>query len=261
MMKKKARKNNICVVITAYNEEKNIADCIKSAQMLTKNIIVVDTESTDKTAVIAGKLGATVFKFSRHPYVEPSRDFAVSKAEGDWVLILDPDERVSAKIAKEIKTIISKTTITHFKIPRKNIFAQKKWLEHGGWSPDDVIRLIKKPAFVNWPSAIHSTPMINGEAGHLKNPLIHYFHSNIESMVAKTTVFEDIDSNLLYKAKKPANTIIFFRKYLGELWRRLFKSFGFMDGSYGIIESLYQAYSKTITYLMLYEKNKISGRL
>lgn len=73
-------------------------------------------------------------------------------------------------------------------------------------------------------------------------------------MVQKTLIFEDIESELLCKANKPVSTITFFRKFLGELFRRFFANSGFLDGKIGIIESVYQAYSKTITYLLLYEK-------
>ena len=43
---------------------------------------------------------------------------------------------------------------------------------------------------------------------------------------------------------------------LAEFYRRLIKGLGFMDGAYGVIESIYQAFSKTITYLFLYEKSR-----
>ena len=79
-------------------------------------------------------------------------------------------------------------------------------------------------------------------------------------MVEKTLVFEDIESNLLYKAGKSADTSTFFRKYFAELWRRMFKGLGFLDGTVGIIESIYQAFSKTITYLLLYEKRQRKGQ-
>ena len=75
-------------------------------------------------------------------------------------------------------------------------------------------------------------------------------------MVKKTVIFEDIESDLLFKANKTSGTGIFFRKYLAEFYRRLIKGLGFMDGAYGVIESMYQAFSKTITYLFLYEKSR-----
>ena len=145
--------------------------------------------------------------------------------------------------------------ISQYKIPRRNIFAGTKWLRHGGWWPDYQIRLINKKYFIRWPKRIHSPPEIKGKFGFLKNPIIHFFHGDIEKMVEKTIAFENIESDLLYQAGKKANTFTFFRKFIAELWRRLIKKFGFLDGEVGIIESIYQAFSKTITYLFLYEKN------
>ena len=134
------------------------------------------------------------------------------------------------------------------------MFGGKKWLQNGGWWPDEQMRLIKLSAFQEWPTQIHSTPIINGEMGYLHESFLHYFHGTIETMVQKTLVFEDIESELLFTAHKPVCVRTFFRKFFGELFRRLLQKRGFLDGQIGIIESVYQAYSKTITYLLLYEK-------
>jgi hypothetical protein len=245
---------NITVVISAYNGEPIIENAIKSAFLVTDDVLVVDTESTDNTYDIAKKLGCRVLHFPFHRYIEPSRNFALHSSGGDWVFILDADEEITQELAQEIKMTVENTDHSYFYVPRKNIFAGKKWLQHGGWYPDAVLRLIKKSAFKEWPTAIHSTPIISGTAGRLSEPFLHYFHPNLENMVSKTMVYEDIESDLLFKAKKPVSTSTFFRKFFGELYRRLLKNAGFLDGSFGIIESFYQAYSKTITYLMLYEK-------
>ena len=256
---------NISVLIETYNEEKNIADCIKSAQLLTRLVVVVDMQSTDHTVEVAKKMGTTVIPFEIHPlYVEPAREFGIRQIKTDWVMILDADERMTKALAHEItdlpaealakEGLTDSTKITYYKIPRKNIFAGKKWLQHGGWWPDEQMRLIKTSAFQSWPTNIHSTPLIKGKMGYLKEPFLHYFHGDLQSMVEKTIIFEDIESGLLYKAGRPISIPLFFRKFLGELWRKLFKNKGFKDGEIGIIESIYQAFSKTITYLFLYEK-------
>ncbi|MBI5127450.1 glycosyltransferase family 2 protein [Candidatus Roizmanbacteria bacterium] len=243
----------VTVIIHTFNEEKNAEECIKSARLLTRNIVVVDMSSTDKTVEIAKKLGVSVFSFPKSNYVEPAREFGIKQAQTDWVLIMDADERITEALTKEIRRIDHNTGC--YKIPRKNIFGGIKWLKHGGWWPDYQTRLINKKYFSGWPKRIHSTPLIKGVTGYLKNPIIHYFHEDIEKMVEKTLIFEDIESDLLYKAKKQTNTFVFFRKYFAELWRRMFRNLGFLDGSSGIIESIYQSFSKTITYLFLYEKN------
>ena len=246
--------NNISVLIQTHNEEVKIIDCIASAKLLTDEIVIVDMESTDKTQEIAKSNGAVVVSFPYSRYVEPGRAFGIKQIKSDWVFILDADERMPQELANEIKKMISQTEYAYFKVPRKNMFGGKKWLQHGGWWPDEQIRLIKLSAFESWPTQIHSTPRIKGEMGKLNGAFLHYFHGNIEEMVKKTLTFEEIESELLFKAQKPVSTSTFFRKFFGELWRRLLWKAGFLDGTVGIMESVYQAYSKTITYLLLYEK-------
>lgn len=262
-------RNNITVLIYTHNEEKNIVNCLKRAKLLTENIIVIDMESVDKTTFLAKKNGAIVFSYPYRRYVEPARRFGIEKAKTSWVFILDADERMTKELAKEIKKILKenqpnkhfkhRTKPTYYKVPRKNIFARLRWLKHGGWWPDYQIRLIKKEAFVDWPKEIHSSPKIKGNYDYLKQPLIHLFHSRLETMVEKTIVFEDIESDLLLKGGKSASTVIFFRKFLGELFRRLIKNLGFLDGGLGLIEGIYQAFSKTITYIFLYEKQHVKS--
>jgi len=232
--------DNITVVVFTPKDDENTKDCVGSAKLLTENIILVYPNST---------------------FVETVRESGIKQAKTDWVLILDADERLTNELAKEIKSVISNQQFSYFKIPRKNVFGKVKWLKHGGWWPDYQIRLINKKYFIDWPKRIHSTPKIKGNVGFLKNPIIHYFHGDLDKMVEKTIVFEDIESDLLHKAGRPATTSTFFRKYLAELWRRLFKELGFLDGTLGVIESIYQAFSKTITYLFLYEKRNKSRTL
>jgi len=246
--------NTISILIQTHNEEKHIEACIASAHLLSDTVVVVDMESTDKTQELAKKNGAAVTTFPFSHYVEPARAFGLQKIQTDWVFILDADERMTERLAEEIQTAIMSEECTYYKVPRKNMFAGVKCLRHGGWWPDEQMRLIKVSAFESWPIQIHSTPYIKGKMGHLKNSFEHQFHGNIESMVQKTLVFEAIESDLLFEAQKPVKTPTFFRKFLMELWRRMFQKMGFLDGTVGIIESVYQAYSKTITYLLLYEK-------
>lgn len=244
---------SITVVIQTYNEEKQIQACIESAKLLSERVLVVDTESTDKTKEQAEQCEATVVSFPYKQYVEPVRNFAVSQVETDWFFLLDADERITKDLAQEILETIEATHYSHFSVLRKNIFGNK-WLQHGGWWPDTQIRLINKNHFDGWPEQIHSTPRISGKKGTLKEPLLHYFHGNVHQMVEKTTNYESIEADLLYKANKTVTVLTFFRKFIGELNRRLILKEGFRDGTVGIIESIYQAYSKTITYIYLYEK-------
>lgn len=249
-------KDEITVLINTRNEQSRIGDCIRSALLLSREVIVVDMQSSDRTVEISESLRAKVFQFPFSQYVEPARMYAITQAQTPWVFILDADERVSEELAIEVKEAVNqnKSSFTYFFIPRKNMFSEKIWLRYGGWWPDHQIRLIKKSALHDWPARIHSTPQIEGTSGQLQSPLVHYFHGDVEGMVRKTAIFEDIESTLLYQANRTVRTVTFFRKFLGELVRRLIIQQGFRDGKFGLLESLYQAFSKTITWIYLYEK-------
>ncbi len=249
---------SITVLISTRNESVSIAECIHSAWLLTDDVLVLDMSSSDDTARIAASLGAKVEVVPPAGYVEPARTHGIEHAQGEWVLILDADERLTVELAEEIKRIMSMSTPspnTHYAIPRRNIFGST-WLAHGGWYPDRQIRLIHRPSFIDWPSRIHATPIIQGSQGVLTHDILHYFHGNLTLMVEKTTHYEKIEADLLHGAGRTASTRTFFRKYFGELYRRLILHGGYLDGMMGVIESLYQAYSKTITYLYLYENSR-----
>jgi glycosyltransferase involved in cell wall biosynthesis len=249
----------ITVVINSYQSEKHIADCVVAAKLLTDDVLVVDMESTDRTAELARQFGARVVTHAPCRYVEPARMYGIRMAGTPWVCIIDTDERMTPELAKQIReTIKIDPPHTHFAIRRKNIFASQVWLKHGGWWPDYQTRLIRKDALRDWPARIHATPVIDGSRGMLSEAILHYFHSDISSMVRKTIIFEDIESELLYNAKRPVTTVTFLRKYVGELTRRLLFAQGFRDGVFGWLEAIYQAYSKTITWLYLYEKTNIT---
>ena len=95
-----------CVIVK--NEEKNIARCINSYIDIVDEIIVVDTGSTDKTVEIANKMGAKVFYFEWVNDFAKAKNYALSKATGDWIIFLDADEYFDAEKSKNIPNLIKK---------------------------------------------------------------------------------------------------------------------------------------------------------
>lgn len=244
----------ITALIFARNNADEIAECVQSARLLCDNITVIDIGSDDDTRKIAIKAGSRVTTIEPVEYVEPARAAGIATVKTDWVFILDADERMSEPLALEIKKTIQLTNHTHLKVPRKNIFARRVWLRHGGWWPDAQTRLFQTKAIKEWPARIHATPIIEGTMGHMTHAFLHYFHGDFALMVQKTIKYESIEASLLARAHTAAGTLIFMRKFAGELYRRLIKNRGYKDGIVGYMESVYQAYSKTITYLIVFEQ-------
>jgi len=104
----------ISACMIAMNEENNIARCINSYKDIVDEIIVVDTGSTDMTVEIARNLGAQIYKFKWENDFAKARNYALSKANGDWIIFLDADEYFEEKSAKKIPQILKGIKNTNF---------------------------------------------------------------------------------------------------------------------------------------------------
>ena len=143
----------ISVSIVCFNEDKKIEDCLISLRGFVDEIVVVDLGSTDDTEKIAQKFGAKIFHHEFAPFVELVRNYAISKTTGDWILILDPDEKVTDSLKNKLKQVIQEDLFAAVNIPRKNIFFDK-WIKYTNWWPDRHVRFFKKGK-VKWTSKIH----------------------------------------------------------------------------------------------------------
>lgn len=98
----------LSVVIISRNEEQNIENCLKSVSFADE-IIVIDDFSDDDTVKISKKFGAKVFLRKLNNNFASQRNFGIKKTSGDWILFIDPDERVNANLKSEIVQKINQT--------------------------------------------------------------------------------------------------------------------------------------------------------
>ena len=275
----KKSKTKISVIVITKNEEEVIGECLESVKWADE-IIVLDTGSTDKTLEVAKKFGAKIFKYPKPEEINYSawRNYAFSKASGEWILYVDADERVTPLLAKEIQLTINnqpafaKASVDRqsaiekysaFAIPRRN-FRLTKELKHGGWWPDYVLRLIKKNKLIKWEGKLHEQPKIEGEVGKLTEPFVHFSHrSSFEHKLENTIKWSKLEAQMLYSAGHPPMNI---KRFLGAMWREFYKRMikyqAWRDGEEGILEAIYQVFSVFITYARLWElQNEKSGNL
>ena len=119
-------------------------------------------------------------------------------SKNDWILSLDADERISPELAKEIQSSIinHKSSVDGYWIPRKNIIFGK-WIEHTGWYPDYQFRLFKKGKGKFEEKHVHEMIKLEGEAGKLESPIIHYNYENISHFLKKTLLYTENEANQL----------------------------------------------------------------
>ena len=131
---------DLTVVILTKNEEENITDVIKNVDQLTKNILIVDSGSEDKTVELAKAAGARVIYRVWDNDFSAQRNFALKYITTEWVLYLDADERLTESIIAEIKKVINENKKALYKFERRTS-AFGKDFKYGVLSPDYVKRM------------------------------------------------------------------------------------------------------------------------
>lgn len=251
----------ISVVINTLNEEKYIARALNSVKWADE-VVVCDMYSEDKTAEIAKKMGAKVILHSQKNYVELARNFDISQASNDWVLILDPDEGIPGNLAGKIQEIVGLNKCSFVEIPRKNIIFGK-WMKNSMWWPDYNIRLFKKGS-VTWGEEIHRPPKTEGQGLCLSAEenlaIVHHHYENISQFIRRMDRYTSVQSEELLKNEYKFNWVDVIQKPVGEFLSRYFANRGFEDGLHGLSLSLLQAFSFLVMYLKVWEAEKFKER-
>lgn len=246
----------ISAVVNTYNEERNITRCLISVQPYVDEIVVVDMHSYDKTITIVKKFTYKIFYHENVGYVEPARNFAIDKASGDWILMVDADEVLNEELGEKLRRLAEHAQYDFYRLPRKNIIFGK-WAKHGLW-PDYKIRFFKKGS-VSWGDEIHSIPITEGKGMDLpaeeKNALVHYNYDSIEQFITRLNRYSGIEAEAKIKSGyefKIKNLIIL---PTNEFLSRFFAWEGYKDGIHGLVLSLLQAISFLVVEIKCWEKS------
>jgi len=223
----------ISVTIITLNEEKYLPRALQSIESLANEIILVDSGSTDKTLEIAKKYGAKIFKRKFDNYAN-QKNFASSKATGEWILSLDADEKVSSELRQEIDSCLRRNDkVVAYSMPRKNIILGK-FIKYSRWQPelDRHIWLWKKDKG-KWVGDVHEELQINGKVGKLKFPKIHEQYDTVLEFLDMINKYSTIEAS----QKKHFSYFKMFMDPTYNFLVRYFYRLGFLDGWRGFVLS------------------------
>lgn len=253
----------ISVVVNVHNESETLAKCLKSVSDFADEIIVIDMQSSDNSREIAAKYNAKIYPYRWLKFVEPARNYGISKANGRWILILDPDEYITRSLKKELKKIVNRNNLNFAKISRKNIIFGK-WIRHSRMWPDYLIRFFKKGA-VTWKKEIHSQPETKGEGVNIldseKLAIHHLNYQTITGYVQRALRYSGIQADELKNSDYKLKISDFMIKPIQEFNSRFFASEGYKDGLHGLIFCLLQAISIAFIYIRLWEKQGSTDKI
>ncbi len=248
-------KSKISAVITTWNEAANLDECLSTLDFVDE-IVIVDMESTDNTVKIAKQYTDKVYHTPYTGYVEPARNYSISKATGNWVLIIDADERVPGTLGSKLRQIADDDGADFVRIPRKNLVFNE-WLKYSRWWPDYNIRFFKK-GYVTWSDAIHRPPVTEGEGVNLdpepEFALIHHHYRTIDEYLNRLVRYTNQQTKELIDEGYQFSVSDLINKPISEFLSRFFAGEGYKDGLHGFALSLLQAFSMFIVYLKVWQE-------
>jgi glycosyltransferase involved in cell wall biosynthesis len=166
----------LTVLVVTRNEELNIARCLESVHGLADQILVIDSESTDRTREIASRIADQVHELPYdHTRIIPwifQWGLDHLPIRNEWVLILEADQVVPPDLRAEIATLLTRPGIHEdgFYIRRKQIF-RGKWIRFGGYGGKHLLKLFRRSRCELDPLEQDTRVYVHGPVGRLRAPL------------------------------------------------------------------------------------------
>ena len=245
----------LSVILITRNEAANVAGCLASTAFADE-WIVVDAASTDATRELARRAGARVVETADWPGFGAQKNRALAAAGGRWVLSIDADERITPALAASIGRAVAADDAgpgpapVAYELSRLSNFCGR-WMRHGDWYPDRVVRLFRRDAARFSDDRVHERLCVDGPVGRLEGELLHDSMPTLEQALDKLNRYSSgraVDRHHAGAAGGLGRALAhglwaFFRCYI---LRR-----GLLDGALGLALAIYVAEGTYYRYLKL----------
>lgn len=203
----------ISACIITLNEEDNISRCLASLKFADE-IIVLDSGSSDRTTELAKSFGAKIVRREFDDYVS-QKNHVVSLAKNSWILSVDADEEISAKLENEIREILGgrEPEEDGFLIPRLTMY-MGKWIRHGGWYPNYRVRLFKKSKGRFVGGKVHESVRLEGKKGIKKSGTALLVSELVRSCAFYKSVFRTCRNGKIRERKTHGSSFRLFKSFL-----------------------------------------------
>ena len=195
-------------------------------------IVVINEDVADGTAEIAASCGAKVFREPWNGFIA-QKNSAAKKCTQPWLLNLDADEEVTARLRDEIRRAVAAPSgPAAFCFPRCTIFCGR-WIRHGDWYPDRVTRLWRRGAARWTGEEPHAKLTVDGPVGRLRSDLLHNTAETIDRQIAKICAYTETFARDGQMQGRRAHAWDLLLRPMWRFLRCYFLRLGFLDGWQG----------------------------
>jgi len=225
--------------VVCRNEADRLEPCLESLRWVDE-LILLDLESTDESAALAAAAGARVIRHAPVPIVESVRNVVADAATGDWVLVADPDERVSPGLAEELRRLAHRADIDAVVMPRMNLD-----FGHAPSSPlqryEPQLRMYRRAA-VRWPEFPNALPRVPEErvarvAARDELTLVHDRNRNIPEAIDRVRRYAPAQAQAMIDAGEQFSARRMIVTLAEKLYRHFVVSRALRDGVPGLVRA------------------------
>lgn len=243
----------LSTVVITLNAADRLAACLESISFADE-VLVFDGGSVDRTIAIAEAAGAHVVRAPPWEGYGIQRQRAQALVKGDWILMIDSDERITPELAREIRDVVTINDVsTAYEIPRRTwVFG--RYLSHSGWWPDYVLRLYPRDRGQYNAARVHERVQLSTGTGvqRLHAPLLHHTYKDLVDYLDKSRTYACAWADERAEAGQRASLANGIWHGLGCFLRMYLFKRGFLDGKPGLLLALLSAHSTFIKYAALW---------
>jgi glycosyltransferase involved in cell wall biosynthesis len=239
-------------VITSFNEEHNIADCIESLDWCDE-IILVDSYSTDRTPEIAKRYDKVRFFQRAYFGAGAQKNWAMQHVTHDWIFLLDSDERCTPELRREVESILAGGPSHSAYMVNRNVYILGKRIRYSGWQHDRVARLFQRGTAYYENRRVHSVLHTTGETPILENPIEHFMvERSFDEYAFRLAKYGYWNAAQCWRDGDRTSALEVLLRPAWRFFRTYILQFGILDGALGVIFCLLQSYSTYVKFAILW---------
>ncbi len=239
----------ISALVPTRNEERNLAECLASLAFADE-VVVVDSESTDRTVEVARAHGARVL-VRRFDDWSSQKNWALAQLAHPWALCVDADERVDGTLAAAIAALPADPAADGYRLARHNWFLGRR-IEHSGWQGDAVLRLFRRDA-ARFEGAIHEHVVGLSRVATLPGALLHHPYRTWGDYERKLWRYARANARMAFDAGRRSGPLDMLVRPPVRFVRMYLAQGGFLDGGAGLALCGLSAIAVFVKYALLWD--------